>query len=53
MTDYVFVPLFRKSENIGWVIIQESGPPLEREYEITGIFATEDEMNKFFDENYE
>ncbi len=46
-------PLRHRDETIGWVVVNEAGIALDREYEIAGILDTEAEASLFIERKFE
>jgi len=45
---FVFVPLLSNEETAGWAIIEQSGPGLDPEYDIVGVFVNKENMMSYF-----
>ena len=53
MHSYWFVPLNKSNPNQPWIIIEQTGVPLDPEYCIEGVFASKSAADRYFEKNYD
>jgi hypothetical protein len=50
---FAFVPLLFNYEEAGWAIIEQSGPGLDPEYDLVGVFEDKEKMTSYFWDHFE
>ena len=50
---FAFVPLLLDDKEAGWAIIEQSGPGLDPEYDLVGVFDDKEKMTSYFWDHFE